>query len=190
MSPMYSIKSVLTIITLLLSLVNCASNSVGHYNQAIDISGKPGWVTEGSQTIKTPDGRSFLGVGVAQTSGEFTRQATAANEQAKDEIQRMLERFIEVVSRDYLASGAAQPAGFLEHEASRYIEEMTNIVLPSAKIKGHWVDESSKRIFAIAEIDYPNVVSLLYTSTKVNPGFKTYLKKQGESVFDRIATQH
>ena len=184
-----SIKKVLTIITLLIALVSCSTGSKGHYNTVTDASGKPGWVSQGTQTSRTPDGRIFLGVGMAQTSGEFARQASAANEQAKKEIERMVGRFIEVVSRDYLASGAAQSAGFLEHEANRYINEMTSIVLPKARIKEHWVDSKSDRIFAIAEIEYPNVVSLLYSSSMVNPGFKTYLKKQGELVFDRIATQ-
>jgi len=176
---------------MLLSLVmSCATNDTGHYNHSVDASGKPGWVSDGTQTARTAQGRMFLGVGVAQTKGEFARQASAANEQAKEEIERIVERFIEVVSRDYLASGAAQTAGFLENEASHYINEMTSIVLPSAKVKSHWIDRNSERIFAIAEIEYPHVVSLLYESSRVNPGFKVYLKKQGESVFDRIATQH
>ncbi len=181
-------KSVLLL--LILVLVSACSSAERHYDQTTDASGKPGWVEYGTQTSKTAIGRIFLGVGVAKTDGEFARQATAANERAKQEVERMISRFIEVVSRDYIASGDAEPSGYLANEAQQYINEMTNIVLPGAKIMEHWVDSRNDKIFAIAEIDYPKVVSLLSTSGQVNSGFKTYLKDKGQSVFDRIATQH
>lgn len=177
------------LILAVLLFTGCAS-SERHYDQSKDASGKPGWVDYGTQTSKTSAGRIFLGVGVARTTGEFTREATAANEHARQEVERMISRFIEVVSRDYIATGAAEPSGYLANEAHRYIDEMTNIVLPKAKIMEHWVDSRNDKIFAIAEIDYPQLVSLLSTSGQVNPGFKVYLKDKGQSVFDRIATQH
>jgi hypothetical protein len=173
----------------LVTLAGCASTE-RHYDQTEDASGKPGWVSYGTQTSKTQIGRIFLGVGVAKTTGEFALQATAANQQAKKEIERMISRFIEVVSRDYIATGAAEPSGYLANEAHQYIDDMTNIVLPSAKIKEHWVDSRNDKIFAIAEIDYPKVVSLLNSAGNVHSGFKVYLKSKGQSVFDRIATQH
>lgn len=184
-----STKRLLTIIALLIVIASCASTE-RHYDQKVDDTGKPQWVVQGTHTSKTVRGRSFLGVGAAQTSGEFSRQASAANQRAKDELERMVERFIEVVSRDYLASGSAQPSGYLENEATKRIIEMTSIVTPNAQIMEHWVDQDSDKIFAIAEIDYSQVVSLLSSSSKVNPGFKGYLKSSGEQVFDRIARQH
>ena len=184
-----STKRLLTIIALLIVLASCASTE-RHYDQKLDNSGTPQWVVQGTHTSKTDSGRIFLGVGAASTQGEFSRQASAANLRAKDELERMVERFIEVVSRDYLASGAAQPAGFQEHEAMQRVVEMTSIVIPNAQIMEHWVDQDRDKIFAIAEIDYSQVVSLLSSSSKVNPGFKSYLKNSGEQVFDRIARQH
>ncbi|WP_455222543.1 hypothetical protein [Kaarinaea lacus] len=190
MDRIHSTKWVVTIITPLILIASCTATN-HHYDQSIDVeTGKPQWVMHGTQTSKTERGRIFLGVGEAQTNGEFSRQATAANRRAKEELEHMLERFIEVVSRDYIASGAAAPAGYLEHQAPHYVTEMTRIVLPNAQIMEHWVDEDSEKIFAIAEIDYLQVVSLIEESSAVNPGFKDYLKSRGELVFDRIATQH
>jgi len=189
---MVMVKTAIELCALVLALLllTACSTSARHYDQKVDASGKPGWVDYGTQTSKTPVGRIFLGVGVADTQGEFARQASAANYQARQEVERMVSRFIEVVSRDYIATGAAEPSGYLAHEAHRYISEMTNIVMPEAKIMEHWVDNRNDKIFAIAEIDYPQVVTLLSTSREVNPGFKVYLKSKGQLVFDRIATQH
>lgn len=183
-----SIELYALILTILFT-IGCTSTE-RHYDQSKDASGKPGWVDYGTQTSKTSVGRIFLGVGVASTTGDFTREATAANEHARKEIERMVSRFIEVVSRDYIATGTAEPSGYLANEAPQYISEMINIVVPGAKIMEHWVDSRNDKIFAIAEIDYPKVVSLLSRSGQVNSGFKVYLKKQGQLVFDRIATQH
>ena len=179
----------LLVVMLVVMVVGCASSG-NKYDQSVDASGKPGWVSHGTQTSKTTVGRTFLGVGVARTKGEFAREATAANKLAKKEIERMLSRFIEVVSRDYIASGSAKPSGYVAHEASHSIGEMTDIVLANTMIKEHWVDSRNDKIFAIAEIDFPKVVSLLATSGSVHSGFKVYLQNKGKSVFDRIATKH
>ena len=184
-----STKRLLTINALLIMIVSCASTEP-RYDRNVDDAGTPKWVVQGTHTSKTERGRSFLGVGVAPTNGEFSRQASAANLRAKDELERMVERFIEVVSREYISSGTAQPSGFLENEAPQRIIEMTSIVIPNAQIMEHWVDDEGDKIFAIAEIDYSQVISLLSSSSKVNSGFKGYLKSSGEQVFDRIARQY
>ncbi|MCI0507549.1 MAG: hypothetical protein L0Z73_15765 [Gammaproteobacteria bacterium] len=183
-------KLVWTIIALCTVAAGCTTTG-RHYDQRIDAAtGKPQWVLQGTQTSKSIYDRIFWGVGEADASGEFSRQADAANQRAKDELQKMVERFIEVISRDYIASGGAAQAGFLEHQATRYINEMTGIVLPEIKIMEHWVDQGGRKIFAIAELEYTRMVSLLAGSSQVNPGFKDYLQSKGESVFDHIATQH
>lgn len=183
------ISTVLIPFLIIMLSSGCASTQ-RHYDQSKDSTGTPGWVNHGTQTAKLSEGRTFLGVGVANTTGEFNREAAAANQRARQEIQRMISRFIEVVSRDYIATGAAEPSGYLPNEASQHITEMTQIVLPNAKIMEHWIDSRNDKIFAIAEIGYPKVVSLLTESKQVNPGFIVYLRDKGQSVFDRIATQH
>ncbi|WP_455218762.1 hypothetical protein, partial [Kaarinaea lacus] len=90
MMNIQSTKRLLTIIALLIVIASCASTP-SHIDQKLDESGKPQWVVQGTQTSKSQHGRSFLGVGVAQTNGEFSRQALAANQRAKEELERMVE---------------------------------------------------------------------------------------------------
>lgn len=176
-------------VVLIVVLAGCSS-APRHYDQSVDKTGKPQWVARGTQTSKTTRGRVFLGVGMALTQGNFTRQANTANARAREELARMLNRFIEVVARDYIATGEAEREGFLPNEAPQHINDMTSLVLSRAEVLDHWVDESSNKIFAIAQIEYPKVHRLLAGSSRVNGGFKRYLKQQGERVFDRIATEH
>ncbi|MGD8558143.1 MAG: hypothetical protein PVG89_10800 [Gammaproteobacteria bacterium] len=178
------------IVTALIILITGCGTVQRHYDRNVDETGKPQWVVHGTQTSKTSQGRVFLGVGVVNTQGDFSREASTANNRAREEVAGTVARFIEVAVRDYMASGNAEPAGFLPNEAPHYIDAMTQLVMPHAKVMEHWVDSEHHKIFAIAEIDYPQVQTVLYDSPKVHRGFKTYLNQHGEQVFDRIATQH
>jgi hypothetical protein len=181
---------VFAVLGLLITVLAGCSSAPRHYDQSVDDKGRPQWVVHGTQTSKTKRGRIFLGVGVVQIQGDFSRQANTANARARDELARMLNRFIEVVARDYIASGEAQSAGFMPNEAPRYINDMTSLALSRAEVLDHWVDQSSNKIFASAQISYPRVHRQLADSSRVNSGFKRYLNQHGEQVFDRIATEH
>jgi len=162
-----------------------------HYDQGVDASGKPNWVTIGTQTSKTARGRIFLGVGSASIQGDFERQSSLADAQAKQEIESMLERYIEVVTRDYMARNMKKEAPRFRGQVSyREIGKMAALIMPNAQILDHWIDQKNKKIYAIAEVDYPQVVSILTQSDSVSPRLKQYLVNKGELVFDRIATSH
>lgn len=182
--------SLVVLTGLLIAVFSGCSSTPRHYDQSIDKTGKPQWVVRGTQTSKSSRGRVFLGVGMALTQGNFSRQANTADMRAREELARMVKRFIEVVARDYIATGEAEREGFLPSEAPHYINDMTSLVLSRAEVLDHWVDEDNNKIFAIAQIEYPQVHRLLAGSSQVNAGFKRYLKQQGEQVFDRIATEH
>lgn len=189
MSGVWLSSRAIAILALLIALASCGSVE-RHYDQSVDETGKPLWVAQGTQTSKTSKGRIFLGVGMAQIQGEFSREATKANIHAREELERILARFIEVVTRDFIATGGAEAAGFLPNEAPVFIGEMTGLVAPKGQVMDHWVDPQGNKIYAIAEIGYPQVQTLLSGSPDVNAGFRRYLNQQGEQIFDRIATQH
>jgi len=174
---------------LVMLLINCAV-PVARYDQGIDASGKPNWVSIGTQTSITAQGRVFIGVGYADTQGDFQQQANMVNNIAKQEVERMLQRYIEVMSRDYLARDVKGKAGYTEQITQNNISKVTAIILSNARIMEHWIDRDNKRIFAVAEIEYPQVASIILGSKQVNPDFKEFLKTHGEAVFDRIATHH
>jgi len=178
------------IVTAWLMLGTGCSVPVGHYDQGVDATGKPNWVTIGTQTSKTDRGRIFVGVGSASTQGDFERQSNLANIVAKKEIETMLERYIEVVTRDFLAKDIKEAPTFKDQVSYRQIGDMAALVMPNAQILDHWIDQKNKQIYAIAEVDYPQLVSILTQSDTVKPELKKYLTQKGEQVFDRIATSH
>lgn len=182
--------TVFAFMTLLATLLTNCAVPQAHYDQGVDAGGKPNWVAIGTQTSTTTRGRIFIGVGEGNVKSDFERQSSRINQMAKQEIERMLGRYIEVLVRDYLASGAARKAGFQEKDVSHQISTMTEILMPSAQILDHWLDPANDRLYAIAEIEYTQMVAILVNAQQVNAGIKQFLKQKGESVFDRIATYH
>ena len=177
-------------VTAWLLLAYGCSVPIGHYDQGVDATGKPNWVTIGTQTSKTARGRIFVGVGSASTQGDFERQSNLANIVAKQEVQSMLERYIEVATRDFLARDVKEAPTFKDQVSYRQIGKMAELIMPNAQILDHWIDQKNKQIYAIAEVDYPQVVSILTRSDVVKPELKKFLTQKGEQVFDRIATSH
>jgi hypothetical protein len=171
---------------LLASLLSaCANESVvgvGH-----DGEGKPEWVSEGSSILKAKEGRVFLGVGSAPMLGDFSLQTATADQLARAEVARILSSYMEIVSRDFIASGDAAKAGFTEQSVAQHIEQVDRLDLTGVRIVGHWQDEKTKLIYAIAEMDMQQARKKLEEIKKLNPGLKRYMGTEGDDIFDRIA---
>lgn len=150
------------------------------------IKGAPDWVNEGTQTLKTKDGRLFHGVGSASAMGDLSFQTSIADNRARAEIARILSSYMEIVFRDYMASGKADEQGYTEQTASREINNVTKVNLTGARIIGHWRDKKNNMIFAIAELDMKHVKDTLKNVDTMNQGFRDFLGKKGENIFDRM----
>lgn len=168
-----------------LLLAGCASQSV------VDIAsrgdGKPGWVSEGSSILKAKKGRVFLGVGSAPMLGDFSLQTTTADQVARAEVSRILSSYMEIVSRDFIASGEAEDAGFTEQSVARYMDQVERMDLTGVSIVGHWQDTKTNLIYSIAEMDMQQARKRLEAMEKMNPGLKQYMGEEGNSIFDRLA---
>jgi hypothetical protein len=166
-------------------LAGCASQSVVDVSNAGE--GAPGWVNQGSSILKAKNGRVFLGVGSAPMLGDFSLQTATADQIARAEVSRVLWSFMEIVSRDYIASGEAEDAGFTEQSVARYMDQVDRMDLTGVRIVGHWQDTKTNLIYAIAEMDMQQARKKLEEMQKMNPGLKQYMGEEGEDIFDRLA---
>ncbi|MBL1276184.1 MAG: hypothetical protein COB30_008855 [Ectothiorhodospiraceae bacterium] len=167
------------------SLLACASTT--DLNLAADANGVPLWVNEGSSIITSKEGRRFHGVGSAPALGDFSLQTSTADNRAREEITRILASYIEIVSRDFIATGDADTAGFTERVVAKQIEHLSSIDLTGIEVVGHWQDKSSKVIYSIAEVDMRQVWDVLNNNVKLHSGLRGFIFREGDSIFDRIA---
>jgi hypothetical protein len=171
--------------SMVLVLLACASNS--SLNETADANGVPTWVNEGSIILTSKEGRRFHGVGSAPMLGDFSLQTATADNRARSEINRILASYVEIVSRDYLASGDAEESGFSAQHVAKQMDQLTNIDLTGIQVVGHWQDKQSNVIYSIAEIDMQQVRELIKSTESLHPGLRKFIKVEGDSIFDRIA---
>lgn len=168
------------------ALVACASSS--NINETADANGVPVWVNEGSSILTSKDGRRFHGVGSAPMLGDFSLQTATADNRARSEINRILASYVEIVSRDFIASGDAEESGFNAQHVARQMDELANIDLTGIQVIGHWQDKQSNVIYSIAEMDMQQVREAIKSAESLHPGLREFIKAKGDSIFDRIAT--
>ncbi len=177
--------TVLVALCVLFLLVACSGNEV--LSESLNDQGVPTWVGQGSSILKSRESRVFHGVGSAPMIGDFSLQTSVANKRARKEIARIVTSFMEIVSREYIATGQASHAGFDEQEVAKQIEVLSRMDLSKIEVVGHWSDDSSRVIYAIAQMDIAKVRQAIKEIASVNKGLKAYIAVEGDNIFDRIA---
>lgn len=167
-------------------LLACASHS--KLNDTADANGVPTWVSGGSSILASKEGRRFQGVGSAPMLGDFSLQTATADNRARSEINRILASYVEIVSRDFIASGDAEEAGFNAQHVAKQMDELANIELTGIEVIGHWQDKQSNVVYSIAEMDMQQVREAIKSAESLHPGLREFIKSEGDSIFDRIAT--
>ncbi len=175
----------LLILGMLLALAACSTKNV--VESDLHIKGAPDWVNEGTQILKTGDGRLFHGVGSAPVLGDMSLQTSTADSRARAELARVLSSYMDVVSNDYLASSGSGDRQATEQAVSRQIENISRINLSGAKIIGRWRDEKNNVIYALAELDMAQVKNTVRGVEEMNSGFNRYVDSHGETIFDKLA---
>lgn len=168
------------------ALLACASQS--GLNDSVDENGVPAWVNEGSSIITSKKGRRFYGVGSSPMLGDFSLQTATADNRARSEINRILASYVEIVSRDFIASGDAEDSGFNAQNVAQQMDQLSHIDLTGINVIGHWQDKQNKVVYSIAEIDMQRVRENIKSAESLDPGLREFLKKKGDNIFDRIAT--
>lgn len=177
--------TVLVALCVFFLLVACSGNEV--LSESLNDQGVPTWVGQGSSILKSRQSRVFHGVGSAPMMGDFSLQTSVANRRARKEIARIVTSFMEIVSREYIATGKASHSGFNEQDVSKQLEILSRMDLSKIEVVGHWSDDGSRVIYAIAQMDIEKVRQAIKEIASVNKGLKTYIGVEGDNIFDRIA---
>jgi len=154
----------------------------------LGIKGAPDWVNEGSNILNDKGGRLVHGVGSAPQMGDQSLQVSTADERARAEVARVLSSYMNVVSKDYIASvQGSTGSGATEQSVSRDISNITKLNLTGARIIGHWRDKKVGTVYSLAELDMKQVQETVNKVEDMNKGFKEFLQSKGDNIFDGMA---
>lgn len=179
--------SLVALTAVAIGLGGCSSQTV--VESDMRIKGAPDWVNEGTNVLKTRDGRLFHGLGSAPVMGDESLQVSTADDRARAEVARALTSYMDVVTKDYLASAQTAQGAVVDQSVSRSIENVTKINLAGARIIAHWKQKKTNVVYALAEIDMKAVKETMEKVEAMTPGFKTHFNEKADSLFDSMAKE-
>ncbi|MEJ2573370.1 MAG: hypothetical protein P8164_07215 [Gammaproteobacteria bacterium] len=184
MTTSRNLLAFITVVSTILILTACAGRT--KVESDLHIKGAPDWVNEGTNILKHDNDRLFHGVGMAPAMGDMSLQTSTADDRARAEVAKILTSYMQVVSRDYTAAVKGGNDQNLESSISRQIKNVSRINLTGSRIIGHWRDQKSNVIYALAEIDMNQLKTTMQKVQDMNEGFKNHLTTDGDRIFDRM----
>jgi len=165
----------------------CSSKTV--VESDLGISGAPEWVNEGTQYLNSNNGRLFHGVGQAAEMGDASLQLSTADNRARAEVARILTSYLDVINSDYTAASGSGENTHNQQSVSQHIRNLSKVNLTGVKIIGHWKDEKTAIVYAIAELDLDNVKQTAADVDNMNSDLKRYINTHSDNVFDSISKE-
>lgn len=176
-----------TLIAVSLFLAGGCGGSKTVVESDLKIKGAPDWVNEGTNILNSKDGRLFHGIGSAPKMGDLELQRSTAENRARSEVARILSSYMDVVSKDYVASAKADTATENQQSVSRSIESVTKINLAGVKIIANWRDEKEGSIYSLAELDMKHVKDIVKSTQDMNSDLRMHFEQNADNVFDNMA---
>lgn len=174
-------------LTLAFTLLGACGGGKTVVESDLKIKGAPDWVNEGTNILNSKDGRLFHGIGSAPKLGDLELQRSTAENRARSEVARILSSYMDVVSKDFIASSAAGSSAETQQSVSRSIENVTRVNLTGAKIIANWRDDKNGTIYSLAELDMKSVKDILKNTQDMNADLRNHIEQHGDTIFDNIA---
>jgi len=152
----------------------------------LKIKGAPDWVNEGTNILNAKDGRLFHGIGSAPKLGDMELQRSTAENRARSEVARILSSYMDVVSKDFLASSSSGSSAEAQQSVSRSIENITRVNLTGVKIIANWRDDKDGTIYSLAELDMKYVKDILKNTQEMNADLRTHIEQNADTIFDKM----
>ena len=83
------------------------------------IKGAPDWVNKGSMVVNRDGVRIFVGVGSARPQGDLALQKSVADDSSMTEVATTLSAYLDVISKDFIASDRSGDNGVNDDRSSR-----------------------------------------------------------------------
>ena len=155
-------------------------------------SNAPEWVNKGSGAFKDAQGGAvFYGVGIAQGIRNRALQVTASDDRGRAEIAKIMNSYVVVLTKDYMASVTAGDMSKSSEEqmVSQTMKNFAKFTLHGATPVDHWKDATDGTLFALIKLDMAAVKKSLDESKELDSKMRDYVKANAEKAFDELAAE-
>ena len=167
----------------ILFLMGCGAKQPG----ALAPAG-PAWVNKGSGAFDVDKGKVFYGVGIASGIKNRALLVSTADNRARAEIAKILETYVAVLAKDYMASTTAgdMSASSEEQHVEQALKTFTKTTLHGARIIDHWRDPTDGSLFSLAELDLFAFKNALDEYRELDSQVRDYVRQNAEKLHGQL----
>lgn len=169
------------------ALVGCAGR---HTPSPIAVNA-PEWVNKGSGAFKEGATPVFYGVGIAQGIRNRALSVAAADDRGRAEIAKVMNSYVTVLTKDYMASttAGAMDKSSEEQHVTQTLKNFAKFTLHGAIVVDHWKDPADGTMFSLVKLDMDSVKKTLEQSKELDGKMRDFVRANAEKAFDDLAAE-
>jgi len=148
----------------------------------------PEWVTKGSGAFDVDKRKVFHGVGVASGIRNEKLLTSTADNRARAEVAKILETYLAVLAKDYMASTTAgdMKASSEEQSVGQVYRNFSMAVFQGVQITDHWRNPVDGNLFSLCELDLYFVKNALKEFKELDSKWMEYAIENAERIHRRL----
>src|SRR5260370_3381767 len=147
----------------------------------------PDWVNRGSGALGGDKGKVFYGVGIASGIRNAAMRRSTTDARARAEIAKILDTYVSVLNKDYMASTTAgdMSASAEEQHVEQALKTYSQMELSGVQIIDHWVDIDGTE-YALASLDMDTCKNNLDKMKELNSKVRDAVRANADKAFDEL----
>ncbi len=148
----------------------------------------PEWVWKGSGAFDVVKGKVFYGVGVASGIRNKALLRSTSDNRARAEVAKILETYVAVLAKDYMASTTAgdMSASSEEQHVEQALKTFSKTTLHGAMIVDRWLDSEDGTMYALCELDMMAFKDALNDYKELDKKVRDYVRGNAEKMHDEL----
>jgi hypothetical protein len=143
------------------------------------------WYLQSSGAYDTEDGKVFYGVGKAAPLQSHTLQRVSADNQARLEMARLLDRYSIALARTAAAADAGGPDG--PDELAPVLKALVRQAMQQAIVTEHWADPQQGRLFALCRLNLVDFEAALKAQKELRADMRSVMERNLERVHTQLS---
>lgn len=171
-------------------LVACGGSKTPEMSNQVLHANGPDWVNRGTGAFGGDKGKVFYGVGIASGIRNAAMRRSTSDSRARAEIAKILDTYVAVLNKDYMASTTAgdMSASSEEQHVQQALKTYSQMELSGVQIIDHWVDTDGTE-YALAALDMETFKNNMDKMKELNAAVRDAVRANADKAFDELSAE-
>ena len=148
----------------------------------------PDWVWKGNGAFDNDNAKVFYGVGVASGIKNKALARSTSDNRARAEIAKILETYVAMLAKDYMASTTAgdMKASTEEQHVETALKSFSKTTLHGARIVNRWEDPTDGTYYSLCELDLVSFKQTLDKYNELDSKVSRYVRENADKMHKQL----